>query len=191
MSNPALQEILLGGFAYFVESGLTVDGATVGPTIKPDMVPATNWTNGSLGTILSFEFGGEKIDAPYMAPQASGGYAKVNRSFASQDYLILQSREMNELAWRLQSGFTTIITEGTAQTPGLSLDRKIFGWLRLQGRNLNANDRFLMDWWCEARLESKQKFDDKVVSPSLRFTLIPSVAGTAVAGNSTNFPVGG
>lgn len=191
MSNPALQEILLGGFAYFVESGLTVDSATVGPTIKPDMSPATNWTNGSLGTILNFEFGLEKTDSPYMAPQASGGFAKVNRSFVTQDYVILQAREMNELVWRLQSGFTSIVTEGTAQTPGLLLDRKIFGWLRLQGRNTNGNDRFIMDWWAECRLESKQKFDDKVVSPSLRFTLIPSVAGTAVAGNSTNFPVGG
>lgn len=188
MSNPALQEILLGGFAYFVESGVTVDAQTVSATVKPDSDPLANWTAGSLGTILEFEFGDEKTDAAYMAPQPAGGYAKINKSFVTQDFLTLKAREMNELVWRLQMGFASKITEGTAQTPAAEMDRKIQGWLRLQGRQIGGLDRFLMDWWCEVRLEGKSKFDDKVASPTLRFTLIRSVAGTAVAGNSVNFP---
>lgn len=188
MAAPTLQEMMIGGFAYFLENGVTVDSQTVAATVKPDAVPTTNWTDATLGTILNFKFGNEKIDSPYMEPLASGGYAKKNRSFVTQDHVILQTREMGELVWRLQMGLTAKIAEATAQTPGLSLDRKIEGWLRLQGRALSGFDRFIMDWWCEVRLESDNAFDEKVVTPSLRFTLIKAVAGTAVAGNSTNFP---
>lgn len=189
MSKPALLEHIIGGFAYFVESGLTVDLQTIGATVKPDVEPLTNWTDGTLGTILNFKFGNEKVDSPYMAPLPSGGFAKINRSFVTQDHVILQTREMQELVWRLQMGLSAIIAEGTAQTPAAKLDRKIEGWLRIQGRNLSGSDRFLMDWWCECRLENDNTFDEKVVTPSLRFTLIRSVAGVAVAANSTNFPV--
>jgi hypothetical protein len=182
MSNPALQEILLGGFAYFIESGVSGSAATAKPTTT------AYWTAGSLGTILAIEYGDEKTDSPYSRPLPQGGFEKVNRSYVTQDYVTLQTREMNELVWRLQMGAATIIAEGTAQTPAALVDRKIEGWLRLQGRVLGGLDRFLQDWWCEVRLEGKTKFEDKVATPSLRFTLIRAVAGVAVAGNSVNFP---
>jgi hypothetical protein len=188
MAKPTLQEIILGGFAYFVESGLTVDAQTISATVKPDTDPTTNWTNATLGNVLNFKFGNESIDSPFMQALPSGGHQKINRSYVVQDFLTLQTREMNELIWRLQAGLTVVIAEGTAQTPGLSKDRKIEGWLRLQGRNINGFDRFIQDWWCEVRLEGENVFDEKVVTPSLRFTLIKAVAGVAVAGNSTNFP---
>jgi hypothetical protein len=188
MASPTLEEILLGGFAYFVEAGTTVDGQVVGPTIKPDVDPTSNWTNGSLGDVLNFEFDNEKIDSPYLQAQPTGGHAKINRSFVVQDWVLLQTRQMSEIVWRLKHGLAAKIVEGTAQTPGAKLDRKIEGWLRLQGRALNGYDRFLLDWWCEVRLESKNKFDEKVVMPVLRFTQIRSVNGVPVAGNSDNFP---
>lgn len=186
--KPTLSEIIIGGFAYFVEAGLTVDAQTIGPSVKPDNDPLSNWTDHTLGTVLNFKPDNVKIDSPYLEPQPSGGHALKNRSFVTQDFLVIQTREMSELVWRLQMGLTAQIAEGTAQTPGLELDRKIQGWLRLQGRNLTGYDRFIQDWWCECRLETGNAFDDKVVTPSLRFTLIKSVNGVAVAGNSTNFP---
>ena len=182
MSKPALQEMLIGGFAFFIESGVNGSAATAKPTTS------SYWTDGTLGTILSIEFDDEKTDSPYMAPLPQGGFEKRNRSFVTQDFVKLQTREMNELVWRLQMGLAATIAEGTAQTPGDLVDRKIEGWLRLQGRALGGFDRFIQDWWCEVRLESKGKFDDKVVTPTLRFTLHRAVAGVAVAGNSTNFP---
>lgn len=188
MAKPSLAEIIIGGFAYFIESGLTVDAQTVSPTVKPDNDPTTNWTDHTLGTVLNFKPGNEKIDSKFLRPLPSGGHELVNRSFVTQDYVVIQTREMHELVWRLQMGLTAQIAEGTAQTPGLSKDRKIEGWLRLQGRNLTGYDRFIQDWWCECRLETENAFDEKVVTPSLRFTLIKAVSGVAVAGNSTNFP---
>jgi len=186
--KPTLSEILIGGFAYFVESGLTVDAQTIAATVKPDTDPTTNWTDATLGTVLNFKYGKEAIDSPFLRPLPFGGHEKVNRSFVTQDFITIQTREMGELVWRLQSGLTAIIAEGTAQTPGLSKDRKIEGWLRLQGRNITGFDRFIQDWWCECRLEGENVFDEKVVTPSLRFTLIKAVNNVAVAGNSTNFP---
>lgn len=188
MAAPTLQEILLGGFAYFIENGLTVDAQTVSATVKPDTAPTTNWTDGSIGNVLDFKFGNAKIDSPFLRVLPMGGRELVNRSFTTQDFVTIKAREMGELAWRLQMGLAAKIAEATAQTPGLQLDRKVEGWLRLQGRALGGFDRFIMDWWCEVRLEGDNVFDEKVVTPSLRFTLIKAVSGVAVAGNSCNFP---
>ena len=188
MAKPTLQEIFIGGFAYFVESGLTVDAQTVGATVKPDASPTTNWTDGNLGNVLEFKYGNESIDSPFMRVLPQGGREKVNRKFVTQDFVVLKTREMAEIVHRLQMGVTGVIAEGTAQTPGLQLDRKIEGWLRLQGRSLGGFDRFLHDWWCEVRLDADNVFGEQVVTPSLRFTMIKAVAGVAVAGNSVNWP---
>ena len=185
MAAPTLQELFIGGFAYFIESG--VAGAT--PTSKPTSTPLTEWTNATLGSVLDFKYGNEKLESSFLRSLPSGGREKINRSFVVQDFLTLKTREMNELVWRLQAGVTTKIAEGTAQTPGLLQDRKIEGWLRLQGRVIGGYDRFLHDWWCECRLEGDNVFDEKVIEPSLRFTLIKCVAGVMVAGNSVNWPV--
>jgi hypothetical protein len=184
MAAPTLQEIILGGFAYFIPAGVS----SASPTSKPTSSPLTAWTDNPLGTVLNFKFGNEAIDSPFMRPLPFGGHEKVNRSFVVQDFLMLQTREMGELVHRLQHGLAAVIAEGTAQTPGLAKDRKIEGWLRLQGRNLTGFDRFVLDWWAECRLEGENVFDEKVVTPTLRFTMIKAVAGVAVAGNSTNFP---
>ena len=190
MAKPALRERLLGGFAFFIESGLTVDSQTVGPTIKPDTSPPTNWTDYTLGTIMNFAFQKEEMDASFMAPQTQGGpYQKVNRKFVNQRSVVLETREMGDIVFRLEHGLTAITT-GTAQTPGNVYDPKIEGWLRLQGRDLPGTDALILDWWVEALLESKHKFEEKIATPSIRFTLIPAVNGTVVAGNSINFPTG-
>jgi hypothetical protein len=184
MAAPTLQEIFVGGFAFFIENGVS----SASPTSKPASDPLTPWTTGTLGTVLDFKYGNEKIDSNFLRPLPTGGREMVNRSFVTQDYLVLKTREMNELVWRLQMGVTTKINEGTAQTPGLQQDRKIEGWLRLQGRVLGGFDRFLHDWWCEVRLDGENTFDEKVVTPSLRFTMIKAVSGVMVAGNSVNWP---
>jgi len=184
MSAPSLQEMFVGGFAFFIENGVS----SASPTSKPTSSPLTAWTDATLGNVLDFKYGNDKIDAPWLRVLPSGGREKVNRSFVTQDWVVLKTRVMGELVWRLQMGVTAKIAEGTAQTPGLQLDRKIEGWLRLQGRVLGGYDRFLHDWWCECRLDGENTFDEKVVTPSLRFTMIKAVAGVAVAGNSVNWP---
>jgi hypothetical protein len=183
MAAPTLQEILIGGFAFFVENGKTVDAQTVGPTIKPDVVPTSNWLDRTLGHILEFEQGVEESDQSYMRLNVAGGFSKQNRKFVTEDFIILKTRHMSEPVWRLQQGFAAEIAEGTAQTPGGALERSITGWLRIQGRQLGGYDRFIQDWWCEMRLAEAPKFSPSVTAPSLRFSLIPGPTG-----NSSNFP---
>jgi hypothetical protein len=190
MAKPTLKERLLGGFIYFVEGGLTVDSQVVSALIKPDTTPLTNWTDGSIGTVLNFSFEKEEMDSSFMAPQAAGGpYKKINRKFVSQRSLMVETREMGDLVFRLEHGLAPIVI-GQAQTPGTVYDPKIEGWLRLQGRDLPGTDALIMDWWCEVRLESKHKFDEKIPTPALRFTLIDAVNGAPVTGNSVVFPTG-
>jgi hypothetical protein len=185
MAVPVQTEILIGGFAYFIPAGTVVDGTTVAGSSagKPDTDPATNWTAYSIGDVLNFKFGDERVDIASLVPLASGGYAKKNKSIVVQDFVTLKTRQMGEIIHRLQFGLAAAIATGTAQTPHLELDRKIFGWLRLQGRQLGGTDRFILDWWAECRIEETGEFNDKVVEPVLRFT---QVKGTE--GNSINFP---
>lgn len=185
MAAPTLQEILMGGFAFFIESGTVGASATA----KPSMDPASNWTDASLGNIMNFQFGVEEVDLSFNKVLPSGIWVKQNRKMVVQDYVDIEAREMNELVWRLQHGVAAKIAEGTAQTPGAVSDRKVDGWLRLQGRVLGGYDRFIQDWWAECRLVAGSVADGKVSQPKLRFTQIKAVAGVMVAGDSTNFPV--
>lgn len=189
MSVPILAERFLGGFAWFVEKGTTVDAQTVSHLIKPDMVPATNWTDRSLGDILSLKPGNVSEDRSFGRPSIFGGWETVPKSFVKTDYLDLKSRQMGELLLRLQFGLTSPIVEGTAQTPFAKSDRRIEGWLRLQTRQEDGTDMIILDGWGTLELTAGISADGKVSEPEVRFTVIKAVNGVAVAGNSIVFPV--
>jgi hypothetical protein len=189
MAKPSTREILLGGFGYFIEVGTTVDAQTVSHLIKPDTSPLANWTDNSLGTILEFKRVVEETDTSYMAPSPSGGYGKVPRKSVIADSYVMKLRDMNEIVMRLESGVQSAIALGTAQTPGAQADRKIEGWLKLQGRAEDGYDLYVEDWWCQVRLDGSNTFNEKHVTPSLKFTLLKAVNGAAVPGNSIVWPV--
>lgn len=188
MAAPTNLERFLGGFAYFVESGITVDGQVISATIKPDVDPLANWSSRSLGSILALKHEVKTKDNSYQKPSASGGWEEVPRKFVIQDFLDLESREMGEQLLRLEFGLNAIIAEGTAQTPFADTDRRIEGWLRLQARQENGQDLAILDFWSTMELVSGIVADGKVTQPKFRFTVIKTVSGTAVAGNSVVFP---
>lgn len=188
MSSPSLRDILLGGFAFFVESGTTVDLQIVSATVKPDMVPPDNWTDATLGNILDFKYGVDEEDHPILRVLPNGSRVKMPRKIVVSDYIDITSQEMSELVLRLQHGVTTKIMEGTAQTPGALNDRYIDGWLRLQGRAMGNFDVFIQDWWCQVRLVEGTKADGKFSEPKLRFIQYKAANGVMVAGDSCNFP---
>lgn len=186
MANQArLAERLIGLFAFFVENGTTVDSQTVSSTVVPDASPTSNWL--SLGTVLpGAAFGVDEDDDSYLAPSAAGGFEKIDRMNVMQDFLTLQTREMSGIVDRLQMGLSAAITEGTAQSPHVAKDRKITGWLLLQGRQVGGNgsgtDDFRLLWWCDVRLGEQPKYENKVLSPTMK------VIKRANALNSINFP---
>lgn len=187
MSAPINIERFLGGFAWFIESGTTVDAITVSPTAKPDVMPLTNWTDHSLGSILSLVLGNEETDLSFSAPSATGGWEKRPRKVVTQDYLDMKSREMGELLLRLQFGLGPIV-EGTAQTPFASTARYLDGWLRLQAREEPGTDLLILDTWARMELKKGIIADGKVTEPEFRMTVIKTYNGAAIAGNSIVFP---
>ncbi len=189
MSTPANLERFLGGFAYFVESGITVDAQTISPLIKPDMVPATNWNTRSLGTILEIKHGTKDKDNSYSRPSAAGGWEEVPRKFVIADHLDMKTREMGEQLLRLECGLTGAITEGTAQTPYAKTDRRIEGWLRLQARQDTGQDLLIMDVWASMELTEGLAAAGKVSEPKMRFSVIKTYNNAVIAGNSIVFPV--
>jgi hypothetical protein len=188
MSAPLTIERFLGGFAWFIEKGLTVDAQTVSHLIKPDMVPATNWTDRSLGDILSLKPGNKPEDRTYSRPSVFGGWEDVPKTVIKSDFFDLKSRQMGEQLLRLQFGLTGIIVDGVAQTPFAASTRSIDGWLRLQARQETGVDMVILDFWSTMELTAGISADGKVTEPELRFTVIKAVGGVAVAGNSIVFP---
>jgi hypothetical protein len=186
MSNVARSaERLIGLFAYFVELGATVDTQTISSTVFPDASPTSNWP--SIGTILpGAAWGVDEEDDSYLAPALTGGFRKVDRMNVIQDFLTFQTRQMSAIVDRLQHGLAGAIVEGTAQTPFASSDRYIRGWLLIQGRQVGGNgtgtDDFRMMIWCDLRLGEQPKYDNKVLSPTLKAIVIPNAL------NSDLFP---
>jgi hypothetical protein len=189
MSAPLNLERFIGGFAWFIEAGLTVDAQTITPLIKPDVTPLTNWTDRSLGDILSLKLESKSEDRSYKRPSTGGGWEIVPRTVIMQDSIAMKSRQMGEQLLRLQFGLETTIVEGTAQTPFANSERRIEGWLRLQSREESGMDLMILDAWTNMELTGGIVADGKVSEPEFRLTIIKSYAGVSLAGNSIVFPV--
>jgi hypothetical protein len=188
MSAPALLERLIGGFAYFIPTGSVVDTLTISPTVKPDASPTTNWTNFYLGSVISAKHEVETADNSFQKASPSGGFEKVRRVKVLSDAIVMKTREMGEPQLRLQYGLSGAIVEDTAQTPFASTDRRIDGWLKVHYRQEDGTDMAIMDVWCSMELVNGLTAEGKTTEPELRFTVIKSVSGVAVAGNTIVFP---
>ena len=68
MNVALLQELMIGGFAYFREEGKTVDAVVVGPTSagKPDNDPTDNWPWPELTPVLMEQ--GDAVIALHSCP---------------------------------------------------------------------------------------------------------------------------
>jgi hypothetical protein len=188
MSAPALLERLIGKFAYFIPVGSVVDTLTISHTVKPDASPTTNWTDFFLGSVTAAKHDVETEDNSYKKASPNGGFEKVERLKVISDSITMKTREMGEPQLRLEHGLSAVIVEGEAQTPFASTDRKIEGWLKVHDRQEDGTDLSIMDVWCSMRLVNGLTADGKTTEPEMRFTVIKSVNGVAVAGNTIVFP---
>ena len=188
MAAPTLEELFLGTFCYMIPLGVTVDSVTVSATVKPDGSPTTNWTNYSVGSVLSFKPGVETKDRSYEAPSAHGGWEKRNKKVVIQDFIDLKTREMGELLLRLQFGLSGAIVLDAAQTPFAVTDRRIDCWLKFQARKEDGQDLCIGDVLCSVELLNGIKGDNNVTEPEFRCVVYKTYAGVAVAGNTIVFP---
>ena len=186
--KPNLEELFLGSFAYLIPLGATVDGVTVSPTAKPDGVPNANWTDYSLGSVMSFLPGVETQDNSKMVPSAFGGWEKRPGTRVIADYIDLKTREMGEVLLRLQFGLAAEIALGTAQTIFGKSDRFVEGWLKFHLRKESGLDLSIGDVLVRVELKKGVSADGKVTEPEFRCTAIKTYAGVAVTGNTIVFP---
>jgi hypothetical protein len=186
MSKPAVERLLLGAFAYFLESGTTVDSTIVAAETvvspaagKPDAVPTTNWT--ALGDVEMAKFSVVESEEKYLVPSAAGGYDERVEKRVIADLLDLKLQQGNEFTARLMAGAAAVVL-GTAQAAHAVRDRYVEGWLRIQARKQGGTDLFLLDWWCQMRLKEIPEISDKVPRPTLEFRKLYSSL------NSVNVP---
>ncbi len=177
---------IIGAFAYFLRAGDTVDSITVAAETvvspaagKPDNSPTTNWAD--LGVVKAATPSVEEKKSTYLKPLPSGGHEQVEERQVVADYLTLDLENLTDIALEMMFGIGKI-TQGTPQIPGNVLDRKVQGWLKLQGRKTDAADLFVIDLWVEARLASIPKIEANPVTASIRFQKMYSTL------NTINFP---
>lgn len=188
MAKPSLEELFLGSFAYLIPLGVTVDGGVVSATSKPDGEPTANWTDYSIGSVMSFVPGVEEQDNSYMAPSALGGWEKRPRKRVIADYIDLKTREMGELLLRLQFGLASEIALGTAQTIFSTTTRRVDAWLKFHVRKESGADLSIGDVLVSVELKKGFVADGKVSEPEFRCTVVKTYNGATVAGNTIVFP---
>lgn len=181
MSNMSLlAEKLLGGFAYAVESGKTVDGDTVSASYFPDNDPTSNWP--SAGDILAVRFSASRQTDPVMIPQAAGGYVEDPRETVTADFVDLVLRNFNEWIHRIMFGLSAEIALDTPQTIWDDPERYILGVLKLQGRQQDGTDLVRFDCYGKFTLGQIPEWTEKYGQPVLRFQKLYSAL------NSIEFP---
>lgn len=170
---------VLGGLAFCLLAGETVDAQTVSATVKPDTDPTTNWKQ--LGCIKAVAFENKKKDFVQECPSESGGYSENTIMVSTEDVIVLESEAMSDIAHQLQFGLTAVPTPGTEQAIFAKTERKLLGWLKLQGRKLDGTDLMIMDVWCEITLRTGYKFQNGLTANALAFKALKA------AGNGIKF----
>lgn len=188
MAKPTLEELFLGSFAFVIPLGVTVDGSVVSATSKPDGVPTSNWTDYSIGPVLSFVPDKKEQDNTVMIPSAFGGWEESPRKRVISDFIDLKTREMGELLLRLQFGLAAEIALGTAQTIFGTSTRSVDAWLKFHLRKETGLDLSIGDALVRVELKKGLVADGKVSEPEFRCTVLKTYNGAAVTGNTIVFP---
>lgn len=179
MSDMAmLADRLVGGFAFFVEAGVTVDGSAVSASYLPDNSPTDNWP--SAGKILTATPSVETQADPVNVPRAGGGYIKEDRQIVLADYIDLELKSFNEWVHRQQWGLAAAIALDTAYAPFATVDRAIRGGMLLQGRHQGGTDLVRASVYCEARLATAPPWAPNYGKPVLRVQVLESAVNSIV-----------
>jgi hypothetical protein len=147
------ESLIIGCFASFARSGETIDSTDVAVDAFPDVSPTTNWDD--FGCVSECRAEPNIAEYPVMCPKPSGGYQEKIETQVLRDRYLLTFNKLNPYYWELVEGYNAAITDGTAQTPGQKGDRFIQGWLKLQKRGQDGQDRVVKNIWGKLRLSDQ------------------------------------
>jgi hypothetical protein len=162
-----LESLIIGAFASFVREGASIDAVTVGVAAFPDTDPTTNWAE--LGCVIEARNEPNVAQYPVMCPKPSGGYEEKIEEQVLRDSYVLTLNKTNPLYWELAEGYAAAIVDGTPQTPGQQVDRYVQGWLKLQKRGQDGQDRVVKNIWGKLRLGEQFRAGADPTRPVMRF----------------------
>lgn len=172
----------IGGFAYFLVSGVTVNAVTVSAAAKPDNNPATNWP--SIGRVLSFQPEMKEQEDVFLVPLRSGGYEEQDESHVVAQMFNIDLQDMNDISYEMMFGLSPI-TLGTAQIPANVLQRKVTGWLAYEAVQQDTDLLCYMNVWGEFKLREQPVFGPEATVSKLRFRQkYSAIAGITFPDNS-------
>jgi len=145
-----LETSIIGLFASFARAGEVIDDVTVGIGAFPDVDPVTNWEY--FGCVLDARNDSNIAEYPVVCALPSGGYEEVMETQVLRDRYLMNFQKTNPYYWELAEGYAGPVVDGVAQAPGEQRDRFIQGWLKLQKRGLDGQDRIVKNIWGKLRL---------------------------------------
>jgi hypothetical protein len=155
-------EIFAGALIYFAEYG----AATSDPTTKPASNSAL-WKE--LAAVESMKPKSIKVTEDASVP-CSTGWEQQEREYTLADFFEVTTRRTTELFQRMQFGLAGAITAGTAQTPFVTADRKVTGWVKVQLRQHIGTDRYVLDFYSDVRVLGDPPAAEKgTQKPNLKF----------------------
>jgi len=163
MANLALStELFAGALIFFAEYG----AATSDPVTKPASNSAL-WKE--LACCESMKPKSVKVTEEADVPFA-GGWEQQKREYTIADLFEVITRTTTELYQRMQMGLAAAIVAGTAQTPFVTSDRKVTGWLKIQLRQHIGTDRYVLDFYADVRVLGDPPAAEKgTQKPNLEF----------------------
>lgn len=178
-----LETSIIGLFASFAREGESIDAITVGADAFPDTDPTTNWSD--FGCVSEGRNEPNVAEYPIMCPKPSGGYEEKIETQTLRDSYILTFNKTNPFYWELTEGYNAAITDTTAQTPGQKADRFIQGWLKLQKRSQDGQDRIIKNIWGKLRLSEQFVATADPTRPVFRFDQEYSAIATSLPDHIT------
>ena len=127
-----------------------------------------------VGCVSVLKHNPQNFEQPYSCPDAARGWVERKNVFTVADVFELTTEEVSELYHRLAMGVAAELVQGTAQTPFAASERKATGWIKIQSRKHNGQDRAIMDIFCEVRLMEDPATEKKVQVPKFELFVLHS-----------------
>lgn len=166
-----LQETaLMGALAFFVREGAVIDGVTVGMNAKPSATPIENWD--SLKCILKVQPETESKDYGPKKCFDGKNHTELPVKRSVRDEIMLTTQNMSEYVDELQFGLAAaVVPDGAEVSAFENSDRKIYGWLRIEGRRVGTGDvAKTLELYGYFELETGYDFGDGISEQALKFT---------------------
>ena len=136
--------------------------------------PATKPASGSglwleLATCEKVQQKAVKVTEDAVVPGAMG-WESQKREYTIADMFEVTTRATTGLYNQLQFGLASPIVAGTAQTPFVTTERKVSGWVKIQLRQHIGTDRYVLDMYCDIRISGDPPPADKATQkPNMEF----------------------